>query len=179
MKPPDSVIVAVLLVSAALQVSAQQPVRTPPTMVAGGRARAVRMVLPGTKPGILSIIQGNALTSTNASLPDSVVRLRDARFGRIVDTQMTDKSGLFAFKTVDPGSYIVEIVSADRSVLAASQLLTVDAGQAVSAVVKLPFGIPMGVIGAGSTPTATVITTQAALSSVVAVVPTIPISPNE
>jgi hypothetical protein len=142
MKPPDSVIVAVLLVSAALQVSAQQPVRTPPTMVAGGRARAVRMVLPGTKPGILSIIQGNALTSTNASLPDSVVRLRDARFGRIVDTQLTDKSGLFAFKVLDPGSYVIEIVSpADSTVLAASQLININAGEALSAIVKLPFQV--------------------------------------
>ena len=88
----------------------------------------------------MSIIQGNALTSKNASLPDTVVRLRDARFGRIVDTQLTDKSGLFAFKVVDPGSYVIEIVSpADSTVLAASQLISINAGEALSAVVKLPF----------------------------------------
>jgi len=88
----------------------------------------------------VSIIQGNALTSKNASLPDTVVRLRDARFGRIVDTQLTDKSGLFAFKVVDPGSYVIEIVSpADSTVLAASQLISINAGEALSAVVKLPF----------------------------------------
>src|SRR5579864_4855907 len=67
-------------------------------------------------------IQGNALTSTNGQLANTIVRLRDARFGRIIDSQLTDESGLFAFRTVDPGSYIVEIMGADQaSVLAASQ----------------------------------------------------------
>jgi hypothetical protein len=140
MRPPNAVVVAALLVAAALQLSAQQPIPTSPAVVASGRARPVRPLLPGTRPGIISIIQGNALTSTNASLPDSVVRLRDARFGRIVDTQLTDKAGLFAFKVLDPGSYVIEIVSrADSTVLAASQLINVNAGEALSAVVKLPF----------------------------------------
>ena len=80
---------------------------------------------------------------------DVVVRLRDARFGRIVDTQLTDKSGMFAFNAVDPGTYIVEIIANDESVLAASQLLNVNAGEAISAVVKLPFRMPplAGLVG--------------------------------
>ena len=92
-----------------------------------------------------------------------VVRLRDARFGRIVDTQVTDKSGLFEFKAIDPGSYIVEIVANDQSILAASQLLNVNAGEAVSAVVKLPFRIPpfAGVLGSASTPSATALAAAA------------------
>ena len=108
--------------------------------------------------------------------------MRDARFGRIVDTQVTDKSGMFAFKAVDPGSYIVEIMSNDQSILAASQLLNVNAGEAVSAVVKLPFRIPpfAGILGGtAGTPTATAVATQAAVSSIAAVAPTIPISPNQ
>src|SRR4051794_10467447 len=166
-----------LTLAASLPLGAQQQTAT---VVPAVRSTVSKAALLKAHEHALTTIQGNALNSTNGELNGALVRLRDARFGRIVDTQMTDKSGLFAFKAVDPGSYVVEIVSAQRSVLAASQLLTVDAGQAVSAVVKLPFGIPMGVLGsAGSTPTATVITTQAALSSVVAVVPTIPISPNE
>ena len=99
-------------------------------------------LLPGTRPNVFTTIQGNALSSTNGVLPDTMVRLRDARAGRIVDTQTTDKSGLFAFKSVDPGSYIVELVGNDQSILAASQILNVNAGEAVSAVVKLPFRLP-------------------------------------
>jgi hypothetical protein len=84
------------------------------------------------------VIQGNALSSTNGQLPNALVRLRDARFGKILGTQTTDRLGLFEFKGVEPGTYIVEMVSPDQTILAASQLISVNAGEAVSAVIKLP-----------------------------------------
>ena len=46
------------------------------------------------------------------------------------------------FRTVDPGSYIVELLGDGDTVLAASQLLNVNAGEAISTVVKLPFQLP-------------------------------------
>src|SRR5687767_8231015 len=64
-------------------------------------------VLPGTTERAFATIQGNALDSADNALPNGIVRLRDVRFGRIVDLQVTDQSGLFAFRTVDPGSYVV------------------------------------------------------------------------
>ena len=170
---------ASLMAAGTLTVTAQQ---APAGLSAraGAGTPVPRAAVARTKVDTLTTIQGNALNSTNGSLTDTLVRLRDARFGRIVDTQVTDKSGLFAFKSIDPGSYIVEVMSSDQtSVLAASQLLNIDAGQAMSAVVKLPFRIPpfAGVVGSGSTPSAAVIATQAAATSIVAVVPTDPISP--
>jgi hypothetical protein len=167
-----SAVVAMVLTG--VPVAAQQPV--PATRGAAriaartsARATTVPRVLPGTRPDVFTTIQGNALTSTNGSLPNAMVRLRDARVGQIVDTQLTDKSGLFAFNTIDPGSYIIEIINGDQ-VLAASQLLNVNAGEAVSAVVKLPFRIPpfAGVLG-NSTPSAAAVTTQAATSGVLAI----------
>ena len=55
------------------------------------------------------------------------------------------------------------------SVLAASQILNVGPGEAVSAVVKLPFKIPpfAGILG-NSTPSAFAVTTQAASAGVLA-----------
>jgi hypothetical protein len=122
-------------------------------------------------------IQGNALTSTNGQLAETMVRLRDARYGRVMDSVITDKSGMFAFRAIDPGSYIVEIVSTDQAtVLAASQILNVNAGDVVSAVVKLPFRLPpfAGILGsnaaASATPTtAAAVVTQAAANSVLIV----------
>ena len=147
------------------------------------RSTVSQAALARAKERALTSIQGNALSSTNGQMNNIVVRLRDARLGRIVDTQLTDKSGLFAFKALDPGSYIVEIMANDqKTVLAASQLLSVNAGEAVSAVVKLPFRIPpfAGILGQGtSTPTAAAVATAAAASGVAAVVATIPISPNQ
>ncbi len=164
-----------LVAASTLSLAAQQQVasvmRSTVTRAAVGRARE----------NALAVIQGNALSSTNGHLTSAVVRLRDARFGRIVDTQLTDKSGLFAFRALDPGSYIVEIMANDQSILAASQLLNVNAGEAVSAVVKLPFRIPpfAGITGTTTTPSAVAVATEAAASSVVSVVPTVSVSPNQ
>jgi PDZ domain-containing secreted protein len=137
--------------------------------------------LARAKERALTTIQGNALNSTNGRLNGVLVRLRDARFGRIVDAQLTDQSGLFAFKSVDPGSYIVEIMASDQSILAASQLLSVNAGEAATAVVKLPFRLPTfgGIMGSTMTATAAAVATAAAMGTVAAVVPTTPISPDK
>jgi hypothetical protein len=173
-----SLTVAVLGI-ATLAAAAQQPaagVGSPiagvptPAVTAPAPARAAgARVISGTNANVFTTIQGNALDSTNGVLPNTVVRLRDARAGRIVGTQSTDKSGLFAFRGVEPGSYVVEIMGNDQSILAASQLLNVNAGDAVSAIVKLPFRIPpfAGILG-HSTPSAIVVATAAAASGVLA-----------
>jgi hypothetical protein len=155
-----------LIALGALPLAAQQQTATVVNTV---RSTVSKAALARAKDNALTTIQGNALNSTNGQLNGVVVRLRDAHFGRIVDTQMTDKSGLFAFKALDPGSYIVEIVSNNQSILAASQMLHVNAGEAVSAVVKLPFRIPpfAGVLG-NSSPTAVAMMLTAAASGVLA-----------
>jgi hypothetical protein len=126
------------------------------------------IVLPGTRASAFATVQGNALNSTNGALPNHVVRLRDARMGRIVDTQNTDQSGLFMFRTVDPGTYIVELTVENR-VIAASQLLNADAGTIATAVVKLPFRAPpfAGLLG-HSLSHALAVTSAAAASGVLA-----------
>jgi hypothetical protein len=101
---------------------------------------SVPRVLPGTRESAFSTIKGNAIDSTDKALPHSLVRLRDASLGRAVDKQFTDSTGLFAFRTVDPGAYVVELLGIDEKVLAASELLNVGAGEAVSVVVQLPIG---------------------------------------
>jgi hypothetical protein len=167
----------VLFVAGSWSMSAQQQdVAVAPRTAA---SRAVPHVLPGTRSNVLTTIQGNALNSTNGPMPDTFVRLRDARFGRVVETQITDKSGMFAFKVVDPGTYIVEMVGNDQTLLAASQILTVNAGEAVSTLVKLPFRVPpfAGLLGSGSTGSAALVAAQAAASGIAAAVPTTPVSP--
>ena len=175
MTSTNFVIVAALVAGGSLRVEAQQPtpaaVSTVPRVV--GRAvdfKAVPTLLPGTRANVLTTIQGNALKSTNGALPNSLVRLRDARFGRVLGSQLTDQSGLFAFHSIDPGSYIVEIMGAnDSTVLAASQLINVNAGEAVSAVVKLPFRVPpfAGILG-NTTSSAVAVALEAAASGVLA-----------
>lgn len=146
----------------ALHAAAQQPPAQP---ALSARSMMPRLLAP--RSDALALIQGNTLTSTNGQLPNTLVRLRDARFGEIVDSQVTDTTGLFTFRAVDPGSYIVEMLAPDRTVLAASQLLSVNAGEAISAVVKLPFRVSpyAGLLGS-TAPSAAVITSEAAASAV-------------
>jgi hypothetical protein len=127
-------------------------------------AAAASKLLPGTRVGVLSSIQGNAVTSSNGAMTNTLVRLRDARMGRIVDTVMTDRQGMFAFKGVDPGNYVVEVMNpANNAVMASSQVLNVSTGEAISALVKLPFRIPpfAGLIGNSSQTTASAVSTAA------------------
>jgi hypothetical protein len=168
-------VAAILVVTGMWTLAAQQQSAT---VVQGG---ATKVAIPKPKQSSFTTIQGNALDSSNAQMSGVVVRLRDARFGRIVDTQLTDRAGVFAFRGVEPGSYIVELVGKDQTILAASQLLTVNAGDAVSAVVKLPLRIPpfAGALGAATPSSAGVIATQALASGIAAVIPTKPVSPNQ
>jgi hypothetical protein len=133
----------------------------------GQQAMAAARALSGARAETFTMIQGNALTSANGALPDGIIRLRDARYGRIVDTTVTDKTGLFSFRGVDPGSYVVELIGADQRILAASQIININAGEAVSAIVKLPFRVPpfAGLLG-HTTLSAVAVTTTAALSGV-------------
>src|SRR5689334_3986993 len=55
---------------------------------------------------LLSTIKGIALNATSGPLTNAPVRLRDARFGRNVDEAVTDRSGSFAFHSLEPGSYV-------------------------------------------------------------------------
>jgi hypothetical protein len=167
---------ALVIVGASWSVSAQ-PVSVGPRNV----TKSTVPRLPGSRSNVLTIIQGNALNSTNAPMPNTLVRLRDARFGRVVETQTTDKSGMFAFKVLDPGSYIVELLGNDQTLLAASQILNVNAGDAVSAIVKLPFRVTpfAGLLNSSIAPSAAMMATQAAATGIAAVVPTAPVSPNQ
>jgi hypothetical protein len=177
MNPNRALLVAALtLATAAPGVS--QPA-TPRQTTVAPRSR----MLPGTRFNALGTVQGNALNATNGQLPNTLVRLRDARFGRIVDTQLTDRVGLFAFRNVEPGTYVVEMIGGDRAtVLAASHVLNVSGGEAVSALVQLPFRIaPYANVLGNSAPSITAVTTEAAASTVMAVTtagePTCPTGP--
>ncbi len=184
------VAIGVLVATTTLGLGAQQAARPPALPRTSARAGVpsgsvvapsapVSRLLPGTRPNVFAFIQGNALNSTYGELPNTIVRLRDARAGGILDTQVTDKSGLFAFRPIDPGAYVVEIVGNDQTILAASQMLIVGAGEAVSAIVKLPFRIsPLAGYLGHTVQSATAVSAAAAASGVLAATVTTQITPQ-
>jgi hypothetical protein len=158
------ILTTMLAVGLVLGTAAGLRAQAPAPAIRSGRLQAAR----GPRAN-LSTIQGNALTSSNGALASGDVRLRDARFGGIVDQQVTDRSGFFAFAGVDPGSYVVEIVAPDKTILAASQILNVNAGDTASAVVKLPFKIsPFASVLSHTVQSALAVTAAAASSAVLA-----------
>jgi hypothetical protein len=124
----------VLLVGSAFPVAAQQPGNS-----LMGRAASTA----AARATAFATVKGTALNSVNAVLPNTMVRLRDVKFGRIVDSSLTDKDGAYLFNGLDPGSYVVEIVSTDQTSLAATNLISANAGDTVTTVVRLPFRMTM------------------------------------
>jgi hypothetical protein len=136
---------------------------------------ATAKLLPGTRTNVLSTIEGTAVNAVNAPMSDTKIRLRDARYGRIVNTTTTDQAGAFAFHEIDPGTYVVELMN-NNAVLASSPLLNVGTGDAVSALVRVPFTTSTlaGVLGSSQTAAAAltnaaqVVTAAAAASNITA-----------
>ena len=125
-----------------------------------------RHLLPGTRPGVFTTVQGNALTATSNPLPNALMRLRDTRHGRILGTRVTDQSGMFAFSTLDPGNYIVELLGQDESILAVSDMVSPSAGEVRSVVVKLPWLKPEAGAMPGGRPAILTVLAAAAASGV-------------
>lgn len=148
-----AVFVAVAVGAGGVPVAAQQP----------------SGALQGTR-GLSSSIQGTAVNWTNAAMPNTPIRLRNARAGRVLDSVRTDRFGAFEFVNLEPGSYVVEMMNpSNDTVLATSPIINVGSGQRVAALVKLPFQTPPlgGVLG-GSMASVLAITSAAVAAGVLA-----------
>ena len=142
-----------------------------PGVAATAKPAAGSTLLPGSRSNVLSTVEGKATDANNVPLPNTLVRLRDARRGGIVDSTVTDKQGVFIFRNVDPGNYVVEVLDQTKKVIATSAILNVGTGEAVSAVVTLPYRISAfaGLLGSsGSTAAAIGTAVQAVTVAAVA-----------
>src|SRR5687767_7136623 len=104
--------------AASAQVTAPSASRVgviPPSGAPAGELGVRRAARP-----VVSTVQGNALNAAGVGLPSVPVQLRNVRTGHEVKREVADQTGLFEFAAVDPGSYVVELLSAERYVLATS-----------------------------------------------------------
>jgi len=114
----------------------------------------------------LALISGRVLTAYGQSVPDAPVRLRDARDARVLDTQITKKEGEFAFRPVDGGTYIIEVIGENRNVLATSPLLGVDPGATLAVIIRLPGDKPLLAFFGHKTAAAVLVASVAAAAGV-------------
>ena len=159
----------------ALAVAATSSFAQTPALNVTPKSATSAKLLPGTRSTVLSTIQGKALNAVNTPMVETGVRLRDARYGRIVQTTFTDKQGAFVFHEIDPGTYVVELMGPGvNSVLASSPLINVGTGEALSALVRVPFQTSTlaGVLGSSQsaasaiTNAASAVTAAAAASNI-------------
>lgn len=151
-----AIVVAAAVMAGGVPISAQQ------TAAAGG--------VQGARAGLFATIQGTAVNWTNSAMSNAPIRLRDARLGRVINTVVTDRFGAFEFRSLEPGSYVVELMSpAGDAVLAATPIINVNSGQSVATLVKLPFkSPPLGGILGSSLASALAITSAAVAAGVLA-----------
>jgi hypothetical protein len=147
--------------------------QTPPVRI------AQPVVLPGTPASAFATIFCQALTATNHPVANVVLRVRDARLGRIVTAQRTNAEGRVSFDPIDPGSYIIELIGDDQSIRATSQLLNVNAGESIATIVRLPSRLEaFAAVLRHSAPQAAAIAAAAAAAGVLAVQSTNDVSPR-
>lgn len=165
------------------------PLPAPASVSTGTPVTLPGTQLPGTQSAVFATIHVSAVSATNTALPGWIVRLRDARLGRMLASHATDEQGTHTFRDIDPGSYIIELVGGDQSIQATSALLSADAGAVVYAVVRLPTrpeglaaffsnGVALATAIAAAAAAAAGITAAADAAGVVAVQSTTDVSPR-
>jgi hypothetical protein len=85
----------------------------------------------------LNAIVGRARTALNTPVPYGRLLLRNARSGQVAKRATADQEGRFLFVDIGPSNYIAELVGADGSVIAASELVTVADGDLEQVTIRV------------------------------------------
>jgi hypothetical protein len=82
-------------------------------------------------------IVGSAWNADNSPIPNARLRLRNVETGRVEGTTVGDESGQFTFTGVEPGTYVVELVSETGKILTVGNSFTVGPRETVASFVRL------------------------------------------
>lgn len=77
----------------------------------------------------LGQIAGTARDSIGQPMPNALVRVRNIEIGPTAGSTVTGAAGQFAFKGLNRGLYVVEVVGATGRVVATSALISLTSGQ--------------------------------------------------
>jgi hypothetical protein len=87
-------------------------------------------------------ILGTAWKADNTPIPQAEVRLRNVGSGKILAAAIANDAGQFTFSDIEPGSYIVELISTKGRVLAVGHTLAVGEGETIVTFVRLGTKVP-------------------------------------
>jgi hypothetical protein len=87
-------------------------------------------------------IVGAAWNADNSPLPGARVRLRNVTTGKVDATTVANELGQFTYTSVEPGSYVLELVSESAKLLSVGQTFTVGPGETVATFIRLGTKVP-------------------------------------
>src|SRR5215212_791382 len=92
-------------------------------LAAGQDAPGVRLTgAVATRGGTVT---GTVSRANGSPVPNAPLQLRDVGTAQVVGFTRADALGRFTFQRVSPGSYLVELVDEDRTVLAVGEIFTI------------------------------------------------------
>ena len=112
----------------------------------GRRARATtsrsldsddRTAIRRPAAGMTGTVQGTAWRGDTTPIPQARIRLRNIQTGRGIAVAVTSSDGRFRFDLVEPGAYVVELLSANDKVMAVGDLFGVSADMQSITFVRL------------------------------------------
>jgi hypothetical protein len=107
-----------------------------------GTAQAPALRQPATASLTVGLVIGSAWKGDTQPYPQARIRLRDVETGRPVALTISDGDGRFRFERVDPGAYVVELLSLEDKVLAVGDLFGVLGGAQATTLVRLSAKAP-------------------------------------
>lgn len=87
-------------------------------------------------------VAGTAWRGDTTPYPQARIRLRNVQTGRGIARTVADDDGRFRFEDVDPGPYVVELLSADDKMLAVGELFGITPGTQILTFVRLSATAP-------------------------------------
>ena len=99
--------------------------------------RFIQAWRPTTVTGQTQII-GAVIDIRQVPVPNAKVRLRNLNTGRIEQEAVTDDKGEYVFAVVEPGSYVVEMVLSDATIIALSNAGALARYETLQTLVQLP-----------------------------------------
>lgn len=163
-------ILAVGLLSLVASTTGAQSGVVRPTSRAGATIGAIPAV------SLTNAVIGTVRDPAGNPVANAPLQLRSLRNGTVDRAATADAEGAFAFRAVEPGTYVVEMVVAGGVVAAVSEATTVGVSEVVQTLVQLTVRTRTFGWWLGSTADSAV--AQAASSGVLAVDPGVPASPE-
>jgi hypothetical protein len=113
-------------------------------LVVGSRVTAhpPQNLQPAVAASTVGVVLGTAWKGDTLPYPQARIRLRNVETGRSAARTISDADGRFRFDRVEPGAYVVELLSNEDRVLAVGDLFGVSAGGQATTYVRLSSRAP-------------------------------------